>query len=192
MQGDHKRDQHYHVLWLTRPLAVHSQKDPAPLPLLQEPDLQRLQARARALPNPTQWPLSHGHQRADTHPHLRQTPMPPDTDTSPPQSNRCCCLETRALREHGKQDKLCADNLSICLTKFRRILQKIVCQPTFLMSIIFVLFYDQCHLILSIQCCISYKTTKLQKKVFMIYVALATKLQNYKKKHSWYMLLMYV
>ena len=31
-------------------------------------------------------------------------------------------------------------------------------------------------------CCISYKTSKLQKKVFMIYVALATKLQNYKKK----------
>ena len=39
---------------------------------------------------------------------------------SPPQNNRCCCLETRALREHGKQDKLCADNFSICFTKFRR------------------------------------------------------------------------
>ena len=71
---------------------------------------------------------------------------------SPPQSNRCCCLETRALREHGKQDKLCADNLSICFTKFRRIPQKIVCQPTILMLIISVLFNDQCHLILSIQC----------------------------------------
>ena len=58
-QEDHKRDQHYHVLWLTRPLAVHSQQDPALLPLPREPGLRRLQARARALLNPTQWPLSH-------------------------------------------------------------------------------------------------------------------------------------
>ena len=78
--------------------------------------------------------------------------------TSPPQSNRCCCLETRALRQHGKQDKLCADNFSI------------------LNIILFSCIHDIC--------CISYKTTKLQNytKVFMIYVTLATKLQNDKKK----------
>ena len=29
---------------------------------------------------------------------------------SPPQHNRCCCLETRALRIHRKQDKLCKEN----------------------------------------------------------------------------------
>ena len=77
---------------------------------------------------------------------------------SPPQSNRCCCLETRALRQHGKQDKLCADNFSI------------------LNIILFSCIHDIC--------CISYKTTKLQNytKVFMIYVTLATKLQNDKKK----------
>ena len=78
-QEDHKRDQHYHVLWLTRPLAVHSQQDPALLPLLREPGLRRLQARARTLPNPTRWPLSHKGQRADTHPHLPQTPNAPSS-----------------------------------------------------------------------------------------------------------------
>ena len=78
---------------------------------------------------------------------------------SPPQSNRCCCLETRALRKHGKQDKLCADNFiqyvllnstdnfPICFTKFCR---KLFVIP--LMLIISVPFNDRCHLILSIQC----------------------------------------
>ena len=40
---------------------------------------------------------------------------------------------------------------------------------------------------------ISYKTTKLQKKEFMIYVALATKLENYKKKkYSRYMFMLFM
>ena len=58
---------------------ISNSKDPAPLPPLQEPDLQQLQARSRALLNPTGWPLSHKYQRPDIHPHLLQTPNPPSS-----------------------------------------------------------------------------------------------------------------